>query len=177
MGGLCLPRISPPLSSHTPVTLFFYIFNRYSKRRKWQPTLVLLPGKFHGRKSLVGFSPWGRKESDTAEQLHVHFLSKRRTVAALVSVYPGSEKWSADCNCQHCPPCVCACVLGCFSCVWPFATPIGCSPPGSSVRRILQARMLEWVVIPFFRGSSQPRDGTHISHIPCLYHYCHLGSA
>ena len=33
-------------------------------RRKWQPTLVLLPGKFCGQRSLVGYSPWGRKESD-----------------------------------------------------------------------------------------------------------------
>ena len=42
-------------------------------RRKWQPTPVLLPGKFHGLRSLVGYSPWGRKESDTTEQLHFHF--------------------------------------------------------------------------------------------------------
>ena len=33
-------------------------------RRKWQPTPVFLPGECHGRKSLVGYSPWGRKESD-----------------------------------------------------------------------------------------------------------------
>ena len=39
-------------------------------RRKWQPTSVLLPGKFHGWRSLVGYSPWGCKESDTTEQLH-----------------------------------------------------------------------------------------------------------
>ena len=39
-------------------------------RRKWQPTPVLLPRKFHGWRSLVGYSPWGRKESDTTEQLH-----------------------------------------------------------------------------------------------------------
>ena len=39
-------------------------------RRKWQPTPVLLPGKFHGRRSLVGYSPWGHKESDTTERLH-----------------------------------------------------------------------------------------------------------
>ena len=39
-------------------------------RRKWQPTPVLLPGKFHGWRTLVGYSPWGRKESDTTEQLH-----------------------------------------------------------------------------------------------------------
>ena len=37
---------------------------------KWHPTPVLLPGKSHGRRSLVGYSPWGRKESDTTEQLY-----------------------------------------------------------------------------------------------------------
>ena len=42
-------------------------------RRKWQPTPVLLPGKFHGLRSLVDYSPWGHKESDTTEQLHFHF--------------------------------------------------------------------------------------------------------
>ena len=40
---------------------------------------------------------------------------------------------------------------------------IGCSLPGSSVHEILQARILERVAIPFFRGSSQPRDGTQVS--------------
>ena len=39
-------------------------------RRKWQPTPVLLPRKFHGWRSLVGYSPWGRKESDTTEELY-----------------------------------------------------------------------------------------------------------
>ena len=39
-------------------------------RRKWQPTPVLLPGKSHGRRSIVGYSPWGHKESDTTKQLH-----------------------------------------------------------------------------------------------------------
>ena len=38
-------------------------------RRKWQPTPVCLPGKFHGQRSLVGYSPWGRKELGTTEQL------------------------------------------------------------------------------------------------------------
>ena len=42
-------------------------------RRKWQPTPVLLPGKSHGWRSLVGYSPWGCKESDMTEQLHFHF--------------------------------------------------------------------------------------------------------
>ena len=39
-------------------------------RRKWQPTLVLLPGKSHGWRILVGYSPWGRKELDMTEWLH-----------------------------------------------------------------------------------------------------------
>ena len=42
-------------------------------RRKWQSIPVLLPGKSHGCKRVVGYSPWGRKESDTTEQLHFHF--------------------------------------------------------------------------------------------------------
>ena len=47
-------------------------------------------------------------------------------------------------------------------------TPCGlmdCSPQGSSVHGILQARILEWVAMPFSRGSSQPRDGTRVSYI------------
>ena len=43
--------------------------------------------------------------------------------------------------------------------------PMDCSPPGSSVYGILQARILEWVAISFSRGSSQPRDQTLVSHI------------
>ena len=42
-------------------------------RRQWHPTPVLLPGKSHGWRSLVGCSPWGHQESDTTEHLHFHF--------------------------------------------------------------------------------------------------------
>ena len=41
---------------------------------------------------------------------------------------------------------------------------LGCSPPGSSVHGILQARVLEWVAVSFSRGSSLPRDGTQVSY-------------
>ena len=41
---------------------------------RWHPTPVLLPGKSHGRRSLVGCSPWGHEELDTIERLHFHFL-------------------------------------------------------------------------------------------------------
>ena len=42
-------------------------------RRKWQPTPVFLPGESHGWRNLVGYSPRGRRESDTTEWLHFHF--------------------------------------------------------------------------------------------------------
>ena len=44
-----------------------------SQRRQWHPTPVLLPGKSHGWRSLVGCSPWGREESDMTERLYFHF--------------------------------------------------------------------------------------------------------
>ena len=47
----------------------------YGWRRKWPPAPVLLPGESHGQRSLAGYSPWGRKESDTTEQLtHTGFM-------------------------------------------------------------------------------------------------------
>ena len=52
----------------------------------------------------------------------------------------------------------CSCLV-----VSDFCDPVDCSPPGSSVLGILQARILEWVSIPFSRGSSWPRDQTRIS--------------
>ena len=42
-------------------------------RRKWHPTPILLPGKSHGQRRLVGCSPWGLEELDTIERLHFHF--------------------------------------------------------------------------------------------------------
>ena len=44
-----------------------------SQRRQWHPKPALLPGKSHGRRSLVGCSPWGHEESDTTKRLHFHF--------------------------------------------------------------------------------------------------------
>ena len=43
------------------------------RRRQWHPTLVLLPRKSHGRRSLVSCNPWGRYELDMTELLHFHF--------------------------------------------------------------------------------------------------------
>ena len=43
-------------------------------RKSWQPTPVFLPGEFYGQKSLVGYSPWGSKESLTLSLSHCHNL-------------------------------------------------------------------------------------------------------
>ena len=60
-----------------------------------------------------------------------------------------------------------------LSLVWLFCDPVNCSPPGSTVHGISQARILEWVATSFSRGSSQPRDRTYISCIGrrILYHW------
>ena len=51
--------------------------------------------------------------------------------------------------------------------------PVDCSPPGSSVHAILQARILKWVAVLFCRGSSQSRDRTRVSYV---YLYWQAGS-
>ena len=60
--------------------------------------------------------------------------------------------------------CVCVCVCVCAQLCMTLL-PVDCSPLGSSVHGILQAKMLEWVAIPFFRGSFGPRDQTQVSYI------------
>ena len=63
---------------------------------KYGPTPVLLLGKSHGRRSLVGCSPWGHEESDTTEQLHFHFHELEKEMATHSSVLawriPGREE-------------------------------------------------------------------------------------
>ena len=63
---------------------------------------------------------------------------------------------------------VCVCVLVTQSCL-NLCNPIGCRPPGSSVHGILQARILEWVAIPFFKGPSRPRDQTWVFCIASIF--------
>ena len=73
-------------------------------RRQWHPTPVLLPGKYHGWRSLVGCSPWGRWGLDTTEQLHFHFdfhaLEKEMATHSSVfawripAVYGVAQSWT-----------------------------------------------------------------------------------
>ena len=62
-------------------TLFFWApksLQMVTAVMKWQPTPVLLPGKFHGWRSLIGYSPWGCKESDTTERVYFTAFAKLR---------------------------------------------------------------------------------------------------
>ena len=87
-------------------------------RRKRQPTLVLLPGEFHGQRSLAGYSPWGHKESDMTEQLTQHIQYSclensmdrgawRATVHGVTKSWPWLSHWAlmdhmmVICNCLY----------------------------------------------------------------------------
>ena len=72
-----LPKLQISLLFPDPVTLPMaknYLPFKVHWRRQWQPTPGLLPGKSHGQRSLVSYSPWGRQELDTTEQLHFHLF-------------------------------------------------------------------------------------------------------
>ena len=95
----------------TPDTLYLLIFHScispphpisplvttslFSQRRQWHPTPVLLPGKSHGQRSLVGCSPWGREESGTTERLHFHF--------SLSCIGEGNGNSPLQCSCLENP--------------------------------------------------------------------------
>ena len=68
--------------------------------------------------------------------------------------------WSNIPPCQICAKLLQWCPILCG--------PTDCSPPGSSVHGIFQARILEWVAVPSSKRSSQPRDKTHISYVSCI---------
>ena len=60
-----------PKSWNFGFSIYTYMLHIY-RRRKWQPNPICSPGKSHGQRSLARHSPWGRKESDTNERLHLH---------------------------------------------------------------------------------------------------------
>ena len=116
LGGLCmwytvalsfLPADSPPYPWSVFSVLFFGGLGHHSilvlghhsilvQRRQWQPTPVLLPGKSHGRRSLVGCSPWGREEGtwvrDFTFTFHFHALEKEMATHSSVLAWriPGT---------------------------------------------------------------------------------------
>ena len=66
---------------------------RFPWSRKWQPTPVFLPGKFHGQRSLMGYSQWGCKELDTTQHAHTHTHTHTHEHTHTKSIYiPGPTK-------------------------------------------------------------------------------------
>ena len=94
------------------------------------------------------------------ESLRVSSFPQTPLALSLHHLPAGLCFWLCCAACGILVPSVC--VFRCFHPVQP-CDPMGCSPPGSSVHGILQARMLEWVAMPSSRGFSPPRDRTHIS--------------
>ena len=83
---------------------FVYVsFN--SRRRQWHPTPVLLPGESHGQRSLVGYSPWGRKESDMIELMSTHVRSqnslKLNCEAGPKMTHPTASTGHRHCHLNH----------------------------------------------------------------------------
>ena len=153
-------------------------------RKKWQPTPVFLPVKSHGQRSLVSYSPWGHKESDMTEYacMYIHTHTHTRTLdtretgsngpalfwvtSLKLSMSSQNFVFPSVSSLTFYPPRTTV-AQHYFSGPPPDCVPQGqepCCPkpssalPGSSVRGILHARILEWVAISFSRKSSQPRN-------------------
>ena len=108
-------------------------------RRKWQSTPVFLPGQSHGERCLASYSPWGCKEMDMTKQLSMR-----------ANDYPSNKGlsplpfWLSS---------ISVCLLVAQSCPT-LCDHVDCSPPGSSVHGILQARILQWVAMASSREPS-----------------------
>ena len=122
----------------------------------WQPTPVFLPGNSHGRKSLVGYSPWGCKELDMTAATNTFLQGIFLTQGSNPGLLPYRQIL------YHLSPREAQSVLAAQSCPI-LCNPMDCSAPpptlpGSSAHGLLQARILEGVAILFSRVSSRPRS-------------------
>ena len=64
------------------------------QRREWQPAPVFLPGESHGQRSMVGYSPWGRKESDLTEMTehaHMHLYYQQSSLQPRIAFMSGEQ--------------------------------------------------------------------------------------
>jgi len=147
-------------------------------RRESQPTPVFLPGEFYGQRSLVGCSPWGRKEPmtghDWATNTHpVLFLTA--LPCKIISLHTQCVSYSILCL-KHTiwhigsieKRMKSLCMLSRFSHVWLFGTLWTAACQALLSMGILQARILEWVAMPSSRRFSWPRNRTCISCGSCL---------
>ena len=112
-------------------------------KRKRQPTLVFLPGKFHAQGSLAGYSPRSHVELDTAEQHSptiwgLWALSLTTQVKALAGSVVRGPKWYTD----KIYPLKISAKISQYD-------PMDCSLPSSSVHGIFEAIVLEWIAVSF----------------------------
>ena len=85
-GQFSFQSLRKAMLKNLQTTSQLHSFNMLSWRRQWHLTPVLLSRKSHGQRSLVGYSPWGRQESDTTERLHFHFHALEKEMATHSSV-------------------------------------------------------------------------------------------
>ena len=114
------------------------------------------PGDSDGQGRLGCCGPWGRKELDITEQQQRQLFSKAPHTM-LFFLLPLITP-------QYLPLGLSVCVQSLQSYLI-LCHPMARDPPGSSVRGIFPARILEWVGISYFSGSSQPRNRTSVSSI------------
>ena len=112
-------------------------------------------------------SPWTLPINPHLPKMTHVLVSITTDFVFLFLIFIYIESWRAvfekyPCHCTH--QCLHACAKSLQSCPTPCDL-IDHSPPGSSVHGILQERILEWVVIPFSKGSSPSRDQNHVSYI------------
>ena len=149
-------------------------------RRQWQPTPVLLPGKSHGWRSLVGCSPWGslRVGHERATSLSLLCIGEGngnpRQCSCLENPRDGGAWWAAvygvaqsqtwlkrlssSSSSKHCSNCFTIITFNLHNFLHAkllqscstLCDPMDCSLPGSSFHGVFQARVLDWVAIAFF---------------------------
>ena len=195
---------------HSKVNQLLYVYVCIYMRRQWHPTPVLLPGKSHGQRSLVGCSPWGRWGSDTTERLHSHFSlpcigegnGNPLQCSCLENPGDGGAWWAAVYGVAQSrtwlkwlsssgssvyvyiyifffkhyfvdsfPVCVCVCVCLIASVVsvfffffvtlWSIASQAICPWDSAGKNTGVGCHASS-------RGSSEPRDRTHVSYISCF---------
>ena len=125
-----------------------------------------------GRADTAGPPPAGPGEPrfeviTTSWGHHCHKMTCTNVMKTQYSNHLNSSHYKMTSTKHHVNPC---CYL--FSRVQLFSDPMDCSPPGSSVHGISQARILEWAAISFSKASSPPRDWTCISCIGRWVLYC-----
>ena len=132
-----------PLSSSSLDSAWASLIPRYMLRTPWL--------------ALWGVREWPHRDHLSLPLLCVH--SALKVQGHMKSWVFYRTTWSSTCVSLCCAKSLQSCPILC--------DPMECSPPGFSVHGIVQARILEWVAMPSSRGSSRPRDGTHIFCVSC----------